>query len=239
MQYSNTAKLLVFLRVFLGCCNYAFVFTGLRFVPISKGVLIASLAPLFSWITAAIFLKEKITNLSIALTLSSIFGVYLMTLNKQDKTVDKSYELFGYFMVLGSALAYGTLFVVVRGLALHGVNLLIAPLYLGFGGIALWTFLYLFVPGQINFDKYHPQDMWLFVVFAVGQIWGQFFLMRANKYWSASKMAPITYFENVITLLIDILVFKYQFVITDIIGMLIIVVCLMTPVAMDIMKESK
>ena len=41
-QYKGTAILLVFLRVLLGNLNYAFVFCSLKYISISKGVLIYS-----------------------------------------------------------------------------------------------------------------------------------------------------------------------------------------------------
>jgi len=47
--------------------------------------------------------------------------------------------------------------------------------------------------------------------------------MTASKYSADSKMAPIGYFENVLTLMADVIVFNYHFVLSDIGGIFIIV----------------
>ena len=45
-------------------------------------------------------------------------------------------------------------------------------------------------------------------------------------------MAPINYSENVITLLADIVLFNYHFVLSDLFGIVIIAVCIIVPVIM-------
>jgi len=42
------------------------------------------------------------------------------------------------------------------------------------------------------------------------------------KYESASKLCPILYFENVVTLIADAILFGYSFALTDYIGIAII-----------------
>ena len=99
-QYQPKAVFLLFLRVLLGNLNYDVVFTGIRFVPISKAILILCLSPLFSIIMAAIFLKEKMSVLTIFLTITSIFGVYLLTLNIEDQDYQSEHELLGYCLMM-------------------------------------------------------------------------------------------------------------------------------------------
>ena len=99
-QYQPKVIFLLFMRVLLGNLNYDVVFVGLKFAPVSKAVLILCLSPLFSIIIAAIFLKEKMSKLTIFLTIASIFGVYLMTLNKEDQKFDTRYEILGYSLMM-------------------------------------------------------------------------------------------------------------------------------------------
>ena len=166
---------------------------------------------------------ENITKLNILLTLISIGGVYLLTLNHKNEVEEKSYEAIGYFLMLCGAFCYGTFFVILRKLSKLGVDLNMAPFYLGVGGM-IQIFFVNFIPGQINYQHYRTEDFLWFFILCCGQIGGQIFVGLTNEYSAASKMAPINYSENVITLLADILIFNYQFVLTDAIGMTIIVI---------------
>ena len=51
-------------------------------------------------------------------------------------------------------------------------------------------------------------------------------------------MAPISYAENVFTLLADILVFNYHFIATDVLGMVVIVTCLAIPVVQKLISKE-
>ena len=75
------------------------------------------------------FLKEHISILSIILILCSVFGVYLLTLNKPENSVDENMEFIGYILVLGSACLYGWLFVINKYLVLYQVPILVSPFY--------------------------------------------------------------------------------------------------------------
>lgn len=118
-------------RLFTGMMLNITITNGLMYVPVSKGVLIFCLNPLFCAIVAAIFLKENITFISIGSTIGAFCGIYLLTLNKSDEVKEDSHELLGYTLVLGSAWCYGLLFVFLRALNLYNLHILISPLYLG------------------------------------------------------------------------------------------------------------
>lgn len=182
------------------------------------------MSPLFAYVTAALFLKEKITKLQIGLAFISIFGVFMMTLSKPEvKIHTREDELFGYACLITSATVYGVIFVLLRALALNNVGVWIVLFYFGCSGILQTVFLYLFVPGMINFEHYSTRDMFLLLIIGISHIGGQAFAMLANKYTAASKVAPLSYTENVLTLMADVLIFSYHFVGTDIAGMSIII----------------
>lgn len=187
-------------------------------------MLIISLSPLFAYVTAALFLNEKITKLSLGLAFISIFGVYIMTLSKpEDSTHSQGDELFGYTCLMTSAVVYGIIFVLLRALALNNVSVWIVLFYFGCTGFCQTVILHFFVPGMINLQYCSTRDIFLLVIIGVSHVSGQSFAMLANKYTAASKIAPLSYTENVLTLLSDILIFHYHFVGTDIAGMSIIV----------------
>lgn len=107
IQFSMKIWVLLFFRVFLGMLNNIVISVALKLIPISKGIIIQSSSPIFVFIAASIFLKEHVTKFQLAMTLASIFGVYLMTLNKVDETYDKTYEIIGYLTMCCSPLFYG------------------------------------------------------------------------------------------------------------------------------------
>ena len=53
----------------------------------------------------------------------------------------------------------------------------------------------------------------------------------------ASKMSAFTNLENAFTIFIDIFLFNYAFVATDIIGMGIILACILTPVILKLIEK--
>ena len=71
-SFEPKLRILLVFRVSIGLINNIFLFIGLQYVSVGKGILIWSLSPLFCAITARIFLKESITVQSIVLILVSI-----------------------------------------------------------------------------------------------------------------------------------------------------------------------
>ena len=61
----------------------------------------------------------------------------------------------------------------------------------------------------------------------------------ALRYEKASRLAAIAYTENVLTILFDIFVFNYQFVLTDCIGIGLIAAWIMALTVTKILKEDK
>uniref|UniRef100_A0A7S3JG88 EamA domain-containing protein n=1 Tax=Euplotes harpa TaxID=151035 RepID=A0A7S3JG88_9SPIT len=229
-SYDNKVKMLIFLRVLVGSTSNILVYVGLKYVTVGKGILIYSLSPLFCSVTAGYFLKEKITSTSVILTLVSFGGVYLLTLNKPVNELDASMEIVGYIMILISALLYGVLFVLLRAMNLSKVNMLVSPFYYGVGTMFQTVVILLVQPSQIHFELYDSTNLIFFGFMGSCAIVGQYSMIAANKYGSASKMAPINYTENVFTLLADTILFNYHFITSDICGMAVIVACLVIPV---------
>ena len=226
------------LRMLIGVILNVSLTTGLMYIPVSKGILIFSLNPLFCAVIAAIVLKEHISAISIWSTIGAIFGIYLLTANKSDSVAVESNVLLGYTLVLAAAWLYGLLFVVLRALNLYSINVLLSPFYLGvFTGIQT-LFIFIFKRDMIHIETYDSVDWLLLCVIGIFSVVGQLTIMLAWRAAQASWMAPISYLENVFTLLADIFLFHYHFVSTDVIGMVIIVVWLLIPITMKILGNK-
>ena len=128
-NFEFRVKVVLAIRVMIGLTNNIAQLVAFYYISIGKAVLVFNLNPLFWAIAAGIFLKEHITTLSICLILCSVFGVYLLTLNKPEDSKDETMEFIGYILILLSAWLYGWLFVINRYLILYKVPIIISPLY--------------------------------------------------------------------------------------------------------------
>ena len=146
-----------------------------------------------------------------------------MTLNKPEDPKEASMEIYGYILVSTSACLYGGLFVVLRKMNLYNINMVISPLYFGIGTLLQNVFILIFTNDLLHYSSYDKLDYLCLSIVCIGCTIGQFTMISANKYAAASKMAPISYAENVITILADVLIFNYHFILTDVAGMGIII----------------
>ena len=238
-SFEFNTQLLLIARIAVGLLNNVCIFTGLRYISVGKGILIFSLSPLFWTIIAGLLLREKITILSVILTLCSVGGVYLLTLNQPSDPVEASHEIIGYSLFLWSSWLYGLLFVIFRKMNLKKIDTSISPLYLGFGTMGQTIFVYFFIPSQLNFGSYDKVNLACLIIVLITVIIGQYSMIAANKYSAASKMAPIGYAENVFTLLADAVVFNYHFILYDMLGIIVIVICLAIPIIIKLRESSK
>lgn len=76
----------------------------------------------------------------------------------------------------------------------------------------------IFMPDKLHFSQYDFVDVLILTTIGVFAYIGQIFLVLANKYAMASKMATFNNLEIVFTILADIFIFNYSFVETDILG---------------------
>ena len=126
----------------------------------------------------------------------------------------------------------------LRALNLYNLHIVISPLYLGIVTCLQTAFLFIFKRDLLHIETYDRVDMIFLSIVGIAAVSGQITMMLANRYAMASKMAPISYLENVFTLMADIWIFQYHFVITDIAGMLVIVACLAIPITLRTMGKN-
>ena len=229
---------ILIIRLVVGILVNITVTNGLIFIPVSKAILIFSLNPLFCAIIAAIFLKEHISLVSIGSTLGALGGIYLLIQNKPHDAVDASNEFLGYILVFLSAWLFGLQLVFLRALNLYKLNVLISPFYFGVSTNIQTVILLIFYSDLLHFEFYSANLFYLWLIGVSGSLL-QIFLILANRYGMASRMAPIAYLENIFSLFADIWLFQYKFILTDIFGMLVIVLCLAVPIVLQMLNKQK
>ena len=99
-SYDSKLQLLMLGRCINGILLNITFSNSLMYIPVSKGILIFCLNPLFCAIIAAVFLSEKITIVSISSTIGAFVGIYLLTINKGQDVQNDGHELFGYILIL-------------------------------------------------------------------------------------------------------------------------------------------
>ena len=225
-------------RLVVGILVNIAITNGLIFIPVSKAILIFSLNPLFWAILAAIFLKEHLSYVSIGSTLGALWGIYLLMQNKPHDAKDESHELLGYILVFTSAWLFGMQLVFLRALNLYKLNVLISPFYFGMSTNIQTIILIWWYSDLLHFEQYPENFFYLWIIGISG--WSlQICLILANQYGMASRMAPIAYLENIFTLLADLWLFEYKFIMTDILGMLVIVIWLAIPITIQMLNKKK
>ena len=93
------------------------------------------------------------------------------------------------------------------------------------------TFLGLFLifPSLFNSSEYSISDVIYLNVAGFFHFWALIFQAASYHYWEISKVTVMNYFSGIFAFIIDLLVFKYDFTTTDIIGMLIVILFLFAP----------
>ena len=123
-------------------------------------------------------------------------------------------------LVLTAAWWYGVLLVFLRVLSLYNLHVFLSPFYLGVVTCIQSFFIMIFMPNLLHMETYDIVDVFFLWVIGIFGVAGQLTMMLASRAAQASWMAPITYLENVFTLMADIWLFHYHFGLTDVIGML-------------------
>lgn len=167
-------------------------------------------------------INEKLEKYKIVTTVVAVGGIYLLTMNKQNLDDDTSYgySILGYLLAFSSAWLFGGIFVCIRYLTQNGVHPIMSSFCVGIG-ITIQTGIALPL-GLLHLDQYDRWDILLLALIGVTNYLGQAAMALANKYSQASKMSPFNNLEIVMTILADIMIFKYVFLFTDIVGIIII-----------------
>ncbi|CAI2372359.1 unnamed protein product [Moneuplotes crassus] len=228
-NFERRIGILVIVRTLASNLMNIFLFAGMKYISVGKSTLIFNLNPLFCMIIAFFALSEKITPLNIAAACGSLGGIYLLTINDSSDDGSGGTAILGYICVFSSAWIYGFIFVCVRLLNIRGIHQYVPPFYIGVMALGTTILVLIFCPSYI-YLKYDFWDTFFLGLNGIGAICVQLFLTVAYKYGLASRLAICQYLENVFTLLADILIFSYAFTLTDILGIIVIVICISIPI---------
>ena len=220
-SFERNLVILIILRAAIGTfCNLLFLLS-LSQIIISKAILIFSLNPIFCAILAAIILKEKIHPVTIASCVCATGGIYLLTLKNQEQEDEKS-TIFGCSLMVASAILMGAVFVWIRFIFKYPTNVWIINYWTSFGFLIQSIVVHILFPDCFSFGKYQFSDFVFFILISILLLGTGLLMTYASKLTKVSRIAPLGNLENILTILSDVFLFNYSFVITDGIGMFVI-----------------
>ena len=230
LTYNKNIKIVMAVRVLIGITNNIWLLYSIKMLPLSKTIMIMSTTPLWWAVLGYIFLKENTKKLEIACIFGAWVGIYFLTLNKQDGS-NSDDTLLGYLLVISWAWLTAGIFVCLRYLSFYNtpVNLatviykykifiILCSFMLGCGILAQGVSLWIISDNKSSFLNYSLSDFIIMNIIGLLQPGVQITMFLANKYSLSSQAASINNFENIVTVITDIFLFHYVFVLSDIIG---------------------
>ena len=110
------------------------------------------------------------------------------------------------------------------------VHPIIFPFYFVLGLLIICSFAFLFIENSINISKYGAFDFLLILISTFGSLMTLIFMSLAYIYADASRLAPLTNIQNVFNFLIEFIVLRYNFGLTDVLGVLVFLISFLVPV---------
>lgn len=179
----SNIKTIIILSLFQTFILYSLFFFGMTLVPGSTGAIVTGSTPLLAAITAHILLKDDKLSIGKAIYIfSGIFGIILISIDRQFVTGASIKELAGIFILLGATLASSIGNVIVSADKSEVEPITLNSAQIGLGGIMLFL-LSLVLEGypQVAITKQFVSALlWLSFISAAGfSIW--FYLLKKEK----------------------------------------------------------
>ena len=115
----------------------------------------------------------------------------------------------------------------------------ISPFYFGVTTYCEALILLMFIPSVYNFQHYTLYGVALMTLSGVANYIAQTLRSAALKFEDASVISPFSYLQVIYLFILDLLVFNYSFKSTEILGGIIITLCLLGPEIHAILTRIK
>ncbi|CAI2373664.1 unnamed protein product [Moneuplotes crassus] len=227
--------LLILCNVMAALRSYPTVWSY-QYISASKCLLIINTSPILVVIVAGILLAEKVTYVNYLIGLTAVFGCYILTLSNSADSVPNSNPVLGYTFALIACVARAGTSCTQRVLA-HVWHFMALPFYYTFTLFGVSFIAWMFFEGLINVASYDLIDTVLLLLASLGTTFGMMTISIGLKHLPASTAAPITNLEVAFGFVADILIFHYQFYMSDVVGACIIFGSLLVHIALQCYKK--
>ena len=186
-------------------------------ISLGKSTLIFNLNPIFCIFLAYILLGEKLEFLTIISAIGAFGGMYFLTLNQIEG--NDSNPILGITFATFCAFTQGLIQINIRIMSVCKMSWILRPALNGMLHLIFAIIIIIFFPGTINFTEYDMYDVVYLALSGMGVVLSMACYNWAFTFERASRITPISYVENVFTVICDVAVFNYIFVSTDYLGM--------------------
>lgn len=202
-------------------------FIALKYIPSSKATLILNIHPMLVAVAAYYLLGESITKDKVFAVIGAFIGVVL--LSHHEGSADSINYYIGISLTSFTWLWATVVVIAIRVLNQH-VHYALSPFWFGVTTSIMSILVLIFIPSAYNFSHYTFYDISFFLVSGIFNYLGQTCKSLSLKYEDASFISPFLYFQVLYLFIWDLLIFNYSFTLMDIMGSLLITVCLLLPV---------
>mmetsp|Transcript_26229 Transcript_26229/g.23214 ORF Transcript_26229/g.23214 Transcript_26229/m.23214 type:complete len:206 (+) Transcript_26229:395-1012(+) len=201
-------------------------FIALKYLPTSQCHIILSTNPLLNAILAYFVLSEILRVRDIFFLIGAFIGVFIINTTKISNLNIDSYEDYSQFAIILCLISLcfrATAGVSMKQITNH-VNSVYSPFYFSIGIFLNAIVLLVFFRDFLNIQFYDSQVILLLGVSSLTNYAAQSLMSLASKYEKATVLAPMSYLTTSMILVVDIVIFQYEFMPLYFVGFVIILV---------------
>ncbi len=207
----GTHQRLLIARAVVGLTSMTLFFITIQRIPLGASMTIKYLAPFFSLVMAALWLREKILVKQWLLFVFVLLGVFLL------KGYDGRIDTLNLILGLGAAFFGGAVYVIIRRIGEREHPLVIVNYFMGLGtlisGIALikyWSSPTLY-------------EFCILILIGITGYIGQKYMTASFQKEETNVVAPLKYLELVYAFIIGYVLFGESYPFLSFVGIMIIV----------------
>lgn len=189
---------------------------GVLRISANDASIIIAMMPVAAAIGERLFLKKKLSFISIAAILTSIFGIYLIIGAKLDGG-----SALGYLYMFGAIISFSLFLILTKPLFDHYSDITVT-FYQGlFGTIGFLPFLFL----KVRWDFLTPSILLHFLFLAIGcSAFGNYFNLYALNYLNVATAAIFMNLIPVFTFIFSYFIFGDMLSVVQLLGALVVII---------------
>ena len=201
---------LLLLRAFVGTVAMGLFFFTLQRIPLGAAVSLKYIAPVFTAVFAALFLRERVSVLQWFCFFLALVGVFLL------KGFDVRIDTLSLVLGIAGSIFGGLVYVIIRAIGNKEHPLVIINYFMVFTALVsgLWMIPYWEMPVGGEWAA-------LISIGALGYF-GQVYMTRSLQVERASRVAPIKYMELVYSVILGFIWFGEGYTVLSLFGIVLI-----------------
>jgi len=211
-------------------------FFALKYLPMSKGAIILGIAPLIVSVVAYFLLNEVLHPREIVCLIGAFIGMFIVNAtkaeNKHANTYDDMYTT-GVWLWFFALIFRSSAPISMRYMNKYWTHIY-SPFYFSFGMFLAASIIMLFFRSWLNYEYYTISDITLFVISSIFNYAAQTTMSLAFWYEKATVLAPFSYINVSMLLLIDLFLLKYEFKMSYFIGFILILCWVLYPLVIKL-----